>query len=66
MPQRQSEFSAKPVSIGFGLSKANQKAGEIDIVGIAAGQQHTMIQAKDGSLYSWGLGLSGQLGFTYE
>ena len=25
-----------------------------------------MMQAKDGSLYSWGLGLSGQLGFTYE
>lgn len=43
MPQRQSEFSAKPVSIGFGLGKANQKASEIDMVGIAAGQQHTMI-----------------------
>ena len=25
-----------------------------------------MILKKDGSVYSWGLGLSGQLGFSYE
>ena len=54
------------MNIGFGLNKANKSLGDIDMAGIASGQQHTMIQSKDGSLYSWGLGLSGQLGFTYE
>jgi len=30
-----------------------------EMVQISAGQQHTMVLKKDGSLYSWGLGLSG-------
>jgi len=49
-----------------GLSKAQKKIFSQEMVQLQAGQQHTMILKKDGSVFSWGLGLSGQLGLTYD
>ena len=52
--------------MSFGKSKIERRNALNEMIQIAPGQQHTMILKKDGSIYSWGLGLSGQLGVTYE
>ena len=52
--------------MSFGIVKDGYSQPVFEMVGVAAGQQHSMILSKDGSLYSWGLGLCGQLGFSYE
>lgn len=52
--------------MSFGLTKVERKSAINEMVQMAAGQQHSMVLKKDGSVYSWGLGMSGQLGFTYE
>ena len=54
------------VSLTVGMPKAEKKAFSLEMVQLQAGQQHTMILKKDGSVYSWGLGLSGQLGFSFD
>ena len=59
MPDAQQEYSAKPVSMTFGTVRESYSQPVYEMVGIAAGQQHTMILSKDGGLYSWGLGLCG-------
>ncbi len=33
---------------------------------MAIGRMHSVLLGRDGSIYSWGLGLSGQLGHSYE
>lgn len=35
-----------------------------EFVAVAAGKTHTVCLKKDGSVFSWGYGGSGQLGFT--
>lgn len=52
--------------MSFGKNKTEKRNALHEMIQIAPGQQHTMILKKDGSIYSWGLGLSGQLGVTYE
>lgn len=54
------------LDLNYGLTKVEKRAALNEMVQIASGQQHTMILKKNGSLYSWGLGMSGQLGFSYE
>jgi len=54
------------VNLNFGKNKAEKRGLVHEMVSISGGQQHTMVLQKDGSIYSWGLGMSGQLGFTYD
>ena len=52
--------------MNHGKTKAEKRLAVHEMVSISAGQQHSMILQKDGSVYTWGLGMSGQLGFTYD
>lgn len=58
-----------PFSVASSQAKAvelTQSKDETEILQICAGRQHAACLRKDGSLFTWGVGLSGQLGHTKE
>lgn len=61
------EIVSKPVHLPFPKPQIDSKDcvtddGESKIISLAAGTRHTLAIAQDGTLYSWGFGLSSQLG----
>ena len=65
-PETASSYAPTEVNLTFAMSKAEKKNTVNEMVQISGGQQHSMALTKDGSVFSWGLGLSGQLGLTYD
>ena len=65
-PETASSYAPSEVNMTFAMSKAEKKNTLNEMVQISGGQQHSMALTKDGSVFSWGLGLSGQLGLTYD
>ena len=65
-PETFSQIVPGEVHLNFGKNKNEKRNLVHEMVQISAGQQHSMILEKDGSVYSWGLGMSGQLGLTYD
>ena len=65
-PETHNSYTPSEVSMTFGMNKTERKNAIFEMVQISSGQQHSMALTKDGSVFSWGLGLSGQLGLTYD
>ena len=56
-----------PEEVHMTLGKTGKEKRVVpDVIQVAAGQQHSMLLCKNGSVYSWGMGLSGQLGLTFD
>lgn len=58
-PETANSYAPTEVNLTFAMSKAEKKNTVNEMVQISGGQQHSMALSKDGSVFSWGLGLSG-------
>ena len=58
-PETASSYAPSEVNMTFAMNKAEKKKAVYEMIQISGGQQHSMALTKDGSVFSWGLGLSG-------